>query len=133
MPPPRSSLPPPRLIRAQLLRAAGLDFTPAGPRVDEEAIRAALTAEGASPRDMADALAEMKARKLAERNPQACVIGCDQVLDMRRSGLRQTRRSATRPGRSSARLRGQTTCSALGHRPLPRRHNPSGDMSARPA
>ncbi len=70
------------LIRAQLLRAAGVDFTQQAPRVDEEQIRAALTAEGASPRDMADALAETKARKLAERNPQACVIGADQVLDM---------------------------------------------------
>lgn len=68
-------------IRAALLRNAGVavDCHPA--RIDEDAIRAALTAEGAHPRDQADALAEMKAAKLAQRFPAAVVIGCDQVLD----------------------------------------------------
>ncbi len=49
-------------------------------RIDEETIRLALEAEGAHPRDIADALAEMKARKLADRNPEALILGCDQVL-----------------------------------------------------
>ncbi len=44
-------------------------------------MRAALLADGATPRDIADALAEMKARKLADREPGALVLGCDQVLD----------------------------------------------------
>ena len=48
--------------RLQMLRAAGLDPTPIAPRVDEASIRDALTAEGAHPRDIADTLAEMKAR-----------------------------------------------------------------------
>lgn len=69
-------------IRATLLRSAGLEIETAQPRVDEEAIRAALEAEGASPRGVADTLAEMKARKVSERNPGALVIGCDQVLDL---------------------------------------------------
>lgn len=68
-------------IRATLLRNAGLAFETALPRVDEEAIRAALEAEGAGPRDVADTLAEMKARKVSERSADALVIGCDQVLD----------------------------------------------------
>jgi len=67
-------------IRAALLRQAGLDFDVCVPRLDEPAIRSALEAEGASPRDMADALAEMKARRVAERRTEALVIGCDQVL-----------------------------------------------------
>jgi len=67
--------------RAAMLRAAGLDFTQQPARVDEEAIRAALAAAGASPRDMADALAEFKALKVSERHPDALVIGSDQVLD----------------------------------------------------
>lgn len=50
-------------------------------RVDEEMIKASLVAEGAPPRDIADALAEMKAAKISEKNPGALVIGCDQVLD----------------------------------------------------
>lgn len=34
----------------------------------------------AKPDDIADALAELKARKLAEKNPTSLVLGCDQVL-----------------------------------------------------
>lgn len=68
-------------VRATLLRNAGVAFDVVVPRVDEEAVRAALQAEGASPRDVADALAEMKARRVAEKHPEALVIGCDQVLD----------------------------------------------------
>jgi hypothetical protein len=34
-------------------------------------IRAALESEGATPRDLADTLAEMKARKIAEKEPAA--------------------------------------------------------------
>ena len=67
-----------------MLRAAGLDPTPIAPRVDEATIRDALVAEGAAPRDIADALAEMKARKVAEKHPTALVLGCDQVLALDR-------------------------------------------------
>ena len=67
-------------IRAQLLQNAGLTFDVVTPRVDEDAIRASLLAEQASPRDIADALAEMKAARVASKHPEAIVIGCDQVL-----------------------------------------------------
>mgnify|MGYP006197077595 CR=1 FL=1 len=33
-----------------------------------------------TPRDIADTLAEQKAARLSHRNPQALVLGCDQVL-----------------------------------------------------
>jgi len=68
-------------IRATLLRNAGLAVEVMRPRVDEEAVKAALLAEGAPPRDIADALAELKARKISEKRPGALVIGCDQVLE----------------------------------------------------
>jgi len=68
-------------IRATLLRNAGLEVEAMPPRVDEDAVKAALIAEGAPPRDIADALAELKARKLSEKHPGVLVIGCDQVLD----------------------------------------------------
>ncbi|MEP5376048.1 MAG: Maf family protein, partial [Hyphomicrobiales bacterium] len=67
-------------IRAQLLRNAGLDFDVSVARIDEDMIKAALLAEDAPPRDIADTLAEMKARKIADKNPDTMVIGCDQVL-----------------------------------------------------
>lgn len=68
-------------IRAELLRRAGVDFTVETARVDEDSVKAALTAEGASPRDIADALAEAKAGKVAMKRPGRMVLGCDQVLD----------------------------------------------------
>ena len=67
-------------IRLQMLRNAGLDVTALAARIDEAAIRAGLQADAASPRDIADALAELKAHKIAARNPEALVLGCDQVL-----------------------------------------------------
>ena len=70
--------------RLQMLRAAGLAVEAVAPRVDEAAIRDSLVAEGAHPRDIADALAEMKARKVAERRPEAVVLGCDQILALDR-------------------------------------------------
>jgi septum formation protein len=69
-------------IRAQLMTQAGLVFEVMRPRVDEEMVRDALLSEGASPRDLADALAEMKSLRISEKRPEALVIGCDQVLDL---------------------------------------------------
>lgn len=69
-------------IRARLLRNAGLAIEVHPARIDEEAVRAALEHEGATPRDIADALAELKARKVSEKYPGALVLGCDQVLDL---------------------------------------------------
>ncbi|WP_425098189.1 Maf family protein [Tropicibacter sp. S64] len=68
-------------IRADLLRAAGLSVQCESPRLDEEAIKMALLAEDAPPRDIADALAEAKARKVSGKLPALPVLGCDQVLE----------------------------------------------------
>lgn len=67
-------------IRRDLLQNAGLTVVCIPPRVDEEAIRDAMISEGATPRDIADTLAEAKARKVAAKNPSALVLGCDQIL-----------------------------------------------------
>ena len=68
-------------IRAQLLRNAGVPFTVQTARVDEDTAKRSLLAEDATPRDIADTLAEMKARKVSDKTPGAMVLGCDQVLD----------------------------------------------------
>jgi len=70
-------------VRHQLLTQAGVDHTVIVARIDEEMIKQALLAEDATPRDIADALAEMKARKISEKHLNALVLGCDQVLDHR--------------------------------------------------
>lgn len=68
-------------IRQELLRNAGVAFEVDVARVDEETIKASLIAEGAPPRDVADALAEFKAQRVANRHSDALVLGCDQVLE----------------------------------------------------
>lgn len=68
-------------IRASLLRNAGLYIDTVPARVDEETVKSALLAEDATPHDIADTLAELKAQKVATKHPEALVIGCDQVLD----------------------------------------------------
>lgn len=68
-------------IRAGLLRNAGVPVEIRPARIDEPSIRASLGAEGASPRDQADALAEFKAMRVSRKAPGRLVLGCDQVLD----------------------------------------------------
>lgn len=68
-------------IRRTLLTNAGLTVEASPARIDEETITASLVAEGAKPRDIADALAEFKAEKVGRRFPEALVIGADQVLE----------------------------------------------------
>ncbi len=68
-------------IRAQLLENAAVDFAVQTARIDEDTIKRSLLVEDATPRDIADTLAEMKAHKVSDRNPGAMVLGCDQVLD----------------------------------------------------
>lgn len=70
-------------IRLQLLRAAQVAVEARPARIDEEAVRRSLQSEGAHPRDVADTLAELKARKLADKEPGVLVLGCDQVLEFK--------------------------------------------------
>lgn len=67
-------------IRAKLLRDAGVSVETVVARVDEHSIKASMLADGAHARDVADALAEMKARRVAMKHPEALVLGADQVL-----------------------------------------------------
>lgn len=69
--------------RQSLLQNAGLCFESAPVRIDEDAIRQSLVLDQASPRDIADALAEFKARKCAEKTPDALVLGSDQILALK--------------------------------------------------
>jgi septum formation protein len=67
-------------VRARLLREAGLAFETHPARIDEDAIKQSMLGEGAKPRDVADALAELKATRISGRYPNAMVIGADQIL-----------------------------------------------------
>ncbi len=69
-------------IRKQMLENVGLSFDLLPVRIDEDAIRNALVTDGARPRDMADTLAEFKARKASERANGGLVLGGDQILSL---------------------------------------------------
>lgn len=66
--------------RAELLGAAGIRVEIMPARIDEANIKAAMLAEDAPPRDIADKLAELKALRISARVPGRLVIGADQVL-----------------------------------------------------
>lgn len=67
--------------RRTMLAAAGVSFSAEAPGVDEDAVKDSLKAEAAQPAAIAETLAELKARKVSLRYPDAFVIGADQVLD----------------------------------------------------
>ena len=67
--------------RSKLLHNADIEHEVIPACIDEELIKASLVAEGMVPRDMADALAEQKAKRISLKYPSALVIGSDQTLD----------------------------------------------------
>lgn len=66
--------------RRQMLEAAGVPFGRADSSLDEDEAKAGLVAAGFEPRDLAEMLAEMKA-KSAAAPADALVLGADQVLE----------------------------------------------------
>lgn len=68
------------LARRAVLEAAGVPIEIATAGVDEEAVKTAMLAEGATPRDVAEALAERKAVAVARARPEY-VVGADQTLE----------------------------------------------------
>lgn len=65
--------------RRKMLEDAGVAIAVEKPRVDEEAVKAGLRAEGLRPREQADALAEVKALSVS-RMRSGLVLGADQML-----------------------------------------------------
>ena len=66
--------------RRRMLEAAGVPFEVAEAELDEEDAKAGLVAAGFEPRDLAEMLAEMKARSVAAP-ADSLVLGADQVLE----------------------------------------------------
>ena len=123
--------------RRRMLEAAGVPFEAVTAAIDEEEAKAGLLAAGFEPRNLAEMLAEMKAKSVAEAG-EALVIGADQVLELddgtmlskpgsREEALAQLRRfsGATHYLHSAAvavehgeRVWGETESVALDVRPL---------------
>jgi len=67
--------------RRRMLAAAGVAFEPVTAALDEEEAKAGLAAAGFEPRDLAEMLAELKAKSVVAPD-DALVIGADQVLEL---------------------------------------------------
>jgi septum formation protein len=93
--------------RRAMLAAAAIPFTAVSASVDEESAKAALLAEGLAPRDMADALAELKAVKVSSRDGQALVLGCDSVVVLDDGSMLDKPRSREEAGAHLARMSGK--------------------------
>lgn len=66
--------------RRAMLTAAGVAFESHPAHVDEAGMKEAMQADGRSPRDIADALAELKALKVSSALPDRLVLGSDSVM-----------------------------------------------------
>jgi septum formation protein len=66
--------------RQKVLRGARVPFVVKDAGVDEDAVKTALLAKGAGPRDVAEALAELKAVTISRTDP-GFVVGADQTLE----------------------------------------------------
>src|SRR5215469_3764623 len=75
------------LARKNLLGAAGLQVDVQPARVDEEAIKRVFKRDWRPAADCALALAEAKARQVAESHPSVLVCGADQILVCTTVGL----------------------------------------------
>lgn len=67
--------------RRHMLEAAGVPFDSVEAGLDEEDAKAGLAAAGFEPPDLAEMLAEMKARSVVDPG-EALVLGADQVLEL---------------------------------------------------
>ena len=72
--------------RRRMLENAGVPFEVADAPFDEEEAKIGLVAAGFEPRDLAEMLAEQKAKSVAA-GPDALVLGADQVLELDDGGM----------------------------------------------
>jgi len=68
------------MARRRMLEAAGVAFEAVAAPLDEDSAKAGLEAAGFEPRDLAEMLAELKAKSVA--GGEALVLGADQVLEL---------------------------------------------------
>jgi septum formation protein len=92
--------------RRRMLEAAGVTFEVDVPRIDEDAARTSFRAKRMTPRDQANALAELKALSVSTRRP-GLVIGADQMLALEGEAFDKPK-SAAEAREHLLRLRGRT-------------------------
>jgi septum formation protein len=91
-----------------MLAAAGVPHEAVAANVDEDAAKAGLIARQVAPRDLADALAELKALKVSGRDPQALVLGSDSLVALDDGSLLDKPASREQAGEHLRRMSGRT-------------------------
>lgn len=100
-------------IRARMLLDAGVPLETRPASIEERAVEASLSGDGASPANVAGALAAAKAIDVSSRMPQRLVLGADQTLAL--DGERFTKPSSRDDAREQlARLSGRVHMLASG-------------------
>lgn len=94
--------------RRAMLDAAGVPHEAVAAQVDEASAKEALLAAGTSPRDLADALAELKALKVSRLAPQALVLGGDSLVALDDGSLLDKPESREQAAEHLRRMSGRT-------------------------
>ena len=68
-------------IRLEILKKNRINCEPQPSNIDEDEIKHSMIKQGASPEDISKSLAELKANKVSQKNPEKVVIGADSVID----------------------------------------------------
>ena len=69
-------------VRKKILEENNVKFTVVPSYVDEESVKKSLISNGATPDIISKNLAELKANKISQKNPDSIVIGADSVIDL---------------------------------------------------
>ena len=68
-------------IRLEILKKNRSNCESQPSNIDEDEIKHSMIKQGASPEDISKSLAELKANKISQKNPEKVVIGADSVID----------------------------------------------------
>ena len=69
-------------VRKNILLENGINCDVEPSKVDEDSIRESLLKDGATPEIISKNLAELKANKISNKNPDELVLGADSVIDL---------------------------------------------------
>ena len=69
-------------VRKKILLENGISCNVEPSKIDEDVIKESLLKEGATPEIISKNLAELKANKISNKNPEELVLGADSVIDL---------------------------------------------------
>ena len=69
-------------IRLEILKKNNINCKSQPSNIDEDEIKHSMIKQGALPEDISKSLAELKANKISQKNPEKVVIGADSVIDL---------------------------------------------------